>query len=224
MDKNPYAMRIHHQHISIARALACLAVLWLCGSAYAAEVRYVTDQLSLNMYKDTSLSERMPALKSGDRVTLVKFDDGYAQVKTEDGKLGWVKSSYLVEEPPASVRIVSLQDELDELRSKHADLLIDKTRPQAPVDDTLKKRLQSAEKARERLEQRLAELESERTAHISQIQKLSSRPEADTGEEPKRQLLLWVVLPVLTLLTGFFLGLKYLEAKVRAKFGGFNPL
>lgn len=187
----------------------------------AAEVRYVTDQLTLNMYKDTTLNQRLPALKSGDRVEVIKLAEGYTQVKTDKGIVGWVKSSYLDEESPARVRLAALQEELDALRSRHADLLIGEDKQPPKADETLQARVVAAEASRQRMKQRLAELELERNRHIMEIRELKKQLPEESNTKP---ILLWIILPLLTLISGFFMGLKYLDAKIRARFGGFSPI
>jgi len=189
--------------------------------AQAGELRYVSDQLTLNMYKDTSLNTRLSPLKSGDKVEVLKHDDGYTQVKTVDGTVGWVKSSYLLKDKPAAIRLTEVQAELDTLRSKHTDMLIEQTEVPVPQDTELQSRLQAAEEARQGMEQRLGELEAEKGRHIQEIREL--KKQQPVSDDP-RFFLLWIILPILTLITGFFLGWKYLESKIRARFGGFNPI
>ena len=63
------------------------------GLLHAEEIRYVSGKLTLKMYKDSALSQVLPSLKTGDRVVILKRDDGYMQVKKGDGTTGWVKGN-----------------------------------------------------------------------------------------------------------------------------------
>ena len=194
---------------------------FMAAGVEAAEIRYVTDRLTLNMYKDTSLSQRLPPLKTGDKVEIISIGDGYTKVKTSKGVAGWVKSSYLDKEIPAGFRLPALQEELDALRSKHTDLLINQDEQPQTTDKELQARVAAAEASQQKIKLRVAELEQERNRHIGEIRELRKNiPE----EDDSRLLLLWIILPLLTLITGFFIGLKYLDTKIRSRFGGFNPL
>lgn len=202
------------------RALPLVLLLLPCLSS-AEDVRYVSGHITLKMYKDSALSKLLPALGTGDRVVILKKDDGYAQVKTDDGTTGWVKSSYLEEDKPAVLLLEEVQKELDDLRSKHTDLLLEQPEVIEKPDEQLQARLEAAETAQQNMKLRMKELESERMGHIEEIRQLSQQ--SDENDKTKK-LLLWVILPVLTLISGFFIGFKYLESKVKSRFGGYNPL
>lgn len=214
----------HNNYLRIlVRTISLVGLLlWLgMASSLAADIRYVSDLITLKMYKDTTLNQGLKPLKSGDKVEVLKHDDGYSQVKTRQGVIGWVKSSYLKKNKPAVVRILDVQEELDVLRSKHTDLLIKKTAAPAEQDTGLQARVEAAESARQSVEQRLSELETERNVRMNEIRALKNKI---GNEDEVRPILLWIILPILTLITGFFLGYKFLDSKIRARFGGFNPL
>lgn len=220
-----YSMRVKNHWFSINCAGLVLGVGMICSvtpaDILAGEQRYVSDRVTLNMYQDTSLSKRLSSLKSGDQVEMLQFDDGYTQVMTEDGRVGWVKSAYLVKAKPAVMKLVELQEELDTLRSRHTDLLIEQTAGPVTHDTGLLSRLEAAESARQNMASRLAELEAERNRHISELRGVKNKT---SNQQETRSILLWIILPILTLISGFFLGWRHLESKMRARFGGFNPL
>jgi SH3 domain protein len=204
----------------VVKAVGALLFM-VCGLLQAAEIRYVSDQLTLKMYKDSALSQIMPLLKSGDRLEVLKHDDGYARVKKEDGTVGWVKGKYLEKEKPAALRLIDVQKELDDLRSEHTDLLIEQPDPIEGPNKQLQERAEAAETSQQNMKLRMKELESERMLHIEELRNLHQQAE-DKGDS--KEMLLWVILPLLTLISGFFIGFKYLEGKVKARFGGYNPL
>lgn len=217
-------MQYNHSLIREVAAFAALSVLLAMASSnvWAGEVRYVSDQIVLKMYSDSALSKTLPAIKSGERVEILKQDDGYAQVKLDDGTKGWVKQSYLVEEKPAIIQLAEVQEELDSLKSKHTDLLLEQSEPIKQEDSDLLNRIADAETQRETLQQRVNELESLNTEQLQKIQQLEN---AEESKNPRsRQILLWIVIPLLTLISGFFIGYKFIEARVKARFGGYNPL
>jgi SH3 domain protein len=206
-----------------SRMLVVLLLMAVIPSLHAEEVRYVSDQITLKMYKDSALSKALSPLKTGNRVVVIKRDDGYAQVKTGDGTTGWVKSAFLSEDKPAVIRLEEVQKELDDLRSKHTDLLIEQPVAQQPQDEELMARVEAAEQAQQNMKLRMKELESQRMTYMEQLRNLRQKTQAHT-EWKDREILLWIILPILTLISGFFIGFKYLEGKVKARFGGYNPL
>ena len=208
-------------HKKFAAKVVGALLFVVCGLLSAAEIRYVSDQLTLKMYKDSALSKIMPPLKSGDRLEVLKFDDGYAQVKKEDGSVGWVKGKHLEKDKPAVLRLIDLQKELDDLRSEHTDLLIEQPDPIEGPNKQLQERAEAAEASQQNMKLRMKELESERMLHIEQLRKLRQQEEE---KDDTKMMLIWVILPLLMLISGFFIGFKYLEGKIRARFGGYNPL
>ena len=200
--------------------------LLLSASAFsliAEEARYVSDQVTLKMYKDSALSKALPSLKTGDQVVVLKLDDGYAQVRTQDDTTGWVRSVFLTEDKPAILRLQEVQAELDELRSKHTDLLIEQPVAQPPMDEELMARVEAAEAAQQNMKLRMKGLEGQRVVYMKQLHNLKQKAQQQI-EWKDREILLWIILPILTLISGFFIGFKFLEGKIKARFGGYNPL
>ena len=215
-------IRTNYPLVRMNGLLALLLSTSVC-SLHSEEFHYVSDQLTLRKYKDTSLRKALAQLKAGDRVVILKHDDGYAQVRTEDDTVGWVKSASLDKEKPAIIKLAEVQKELDDLRSKHTDLLIEQPVAQPPQDEGLVERLEAAESAQQNMKTRMKELETQRMSYMEQLRELRQKAETKT-ELKDREKLLWIILPILTLISGFFIGFKYLEGKVKARFGGYNPL
>lgn len=220
-----FLMLMIHTNCPLVRLSALWALLLSASvcSLHAEEFHYVSDQVTLRMYQDTSLSKALTPLKAGDRVVILKHDDGYAQVRTEDDTVGWVKSTSLDKDKPAIIKLAEVQKELDDLRSKHTDLLIEQPVAQPPQDEGLIERLEAAESAQQNMKTRMKELEAQRMSYMEQLRELRQKAETKT-ELKDREKLLWIILPILTLISGFFIGFKYLEGKVKARFGGYNPL
>jgi len=73
------------------------------------KVLYVSDQLRLSLYEGAETKGKfIEYLISGDKVTLTRFAGPYAFIKTESGKVGWVKRRYLVAKLP---NVVLLKEE-----------------------------------------------------------------------------------------------------------------
>lgn len=186
---------------------------------HAEEVRYVSGQLTLKMYKDATLDQVLPSLKTGNRVTVLKGDGGYVQVRKDNGTVGWVNDRYLTREKPAIIRLAEVQKELEDLHSEYASLAEQSAIQE--LDNPLQVRAETAELAQQNMKLRIKELESERISHAKELRELHQQL-AFKGDS--RKLLLWVILLVLSFIAGFFVGFKHVERKIRSRFGGFNPL
>ena len=97
-------------------AYLLLLVLLGAGAAPAqAETAYVTDRLLLGLYAEaSSSSQQYRTLPSGTRLEILERQGLYARIVTEDGLEGWVKVNFLVSDPPAVVRIRSLEEQVAE--------------------------------------------------------------------------------------------------------------
>ncbi len=92
--------------------VAALPLALLTTSGWAATA-YVTDDLVLGVYAtQTTEGPRLATLHSGAMLETLVVNGDSTQVRLPDGTMGWVKSSYLTTNAPASVRVKELQDEL----------------------------------------------------------------------------------------------------------------
>ncbi len=105
--------------LSTLAALLLGLTLWTSG---AAETQYVTDKLILGVYGTSDGSgEQTRIVRSGAELEVIERAGRYAKIRTEEGDEGWVKSQYLVSDPPAVLRIQELEDELEALRQSSAE-------------------------------------------------------------------------------------------------------
>lgn len=208
----------------LAWYLTVVGLLFTAGiTTLVAEVHYVSDQLWLKMYQDSALSRTLPSLKSGDRVEVLQRDDGYANIETSNGTRGWVKSSYLVKDKPAVTRLAEVREELDSLRAKHTDLLLETpgTPMQQSSDAELKGRVEKMEAERDALQNHVNELQMQNTRQVEELRTLQ---QVTASKSQGKHMILWVLIPLLTLVSGFFIGFKFFENKIKARFGGYNPM
>jgi SH3 domain protein len=192
------------------RYLAVLLALMAHG-AYA-ETAYVTDILRLGLHaaQDTS-DQPFRTLVSGSELEVLQRLPNYAEVQTTDGRRGWVKSAYLVDEKPAQLIVAETRAELEAVR---AELSIAKV-ARAAAEDELQRivsdaeskvgKVVSMETTVEDLTQRNAELEA--------------RLEAYRGAVP----LTWAgAATIVALVAGLLFGLWVFDAYVRHRHGGFR--
>ena len=111
---------MRHRNIT---ACGILTVFSLFACAAGAQTAYVTDKLRLGVHAAPDTSDRPFAnLESGDQVTIHEQNQYYARITMPDGRDGWVKRTFLTEEPPAAFRIVSVEQERDRATAEAAGL------------------------------------------------------------------------------------------------------
>jgi uncharacterized protein YgiM (DUF1202 family) len=96
------------------------ALLFLCGVGAAhAETAWVRGEVRLNLRAGPGTKYRiLRVAKTGDSVTVMKRGDGWTQVSTPDGQEGWIPEGFLASQPPASVRLIRLESDLQDLRRR----------------------------------------------------------------------------------------------------------
>jgi len=94
------------------------------SSGYAAEVRYVTDNLKLSVRAGTTTGHKIVQMvPSGARVEVLKTaPGGYSKIRTARGKQGWILSRYLMDQPSARNRVESAETEAAQLKQENQQL------------------------------------------------------------------------------------------------------
>ncbi len=170
------------------------ALLLALPSQYSgAATAYVTDQLVLGVYsQQNQQGQHLATLHSGTSVEVLTANGDYSQVRLSDGTTGWVKSTYLTTQLPATAQIEQLQAQLDRMRATTPALA------EAAAHSEV-----------EQLKQALA-------AKQAELDAMRGPPEAGPIRHPFRTLL----AVALALGLGFWLGYVTLARRVRHKFGG----
>lgn len=198
----------------MTRNLSCLllALALLAAPTGAQETEqengpsaWVVDQLYLSLYPEPdSDAERLSLLASGDEVErLGETENGFVRVRLPDGTTGWADEQYLVDNPPARVRIDEVEAERDQLAeevSTQSDTIaslrervnaLEAQRDQAASDtasaEALQNRIDNLQAERDQLAEALSQRE-ERLASLEQAnQELRERLPAES-EEPARDI------------------------------------
>lgn len=103
--------------------------------------QYISDDISVTL-RDAPRNDAasVGAVNSGDRVTVLQTlgAQSFAQVRTADGRTGWLTARYVSSEPAAKTRLKELQSQLAEAQSRikaldtelaDAKTLLDKAKP-----------------------------------------------------------------------------------------------
>jgi SH3 domain protein len=109
------------------RNLLLIAVLALLswGVRAAVTTRYVTDEFQITVRSGESTSHRiLRMLSSGTPVQVLSTnaDTGYSQIRTADGKTGYVLTHQLMDTPSARDRVAALEKNLQDLQAEPGQL------------------------------------------------------------------------------------------------------
>ncbi|MEA3135122.1 MAG: hypothetical protein QOG17_2968 [Gammaproteobacteria bacterium] len=188
------------------KALAAVLLALLAANGRAATA-YVTDQLVLGVYAEqNSQGQRLTTLHSGARVETLAVSGETTQVRLGDGTTGWVKTAYLTNSEPASVRIKQLQDELD--RSRAAPSALAEAAERSEVERLTR------ELSIRQSEPRMAPV----TAGVEAAALRTVGGGTASGLAPR--LWPWIAAILIALGCGFWLGYASLARRIKDKFGG----
>ena len=186
------------------KRLAAAAMVLMAASGRAATA-YVTDELVLNVYSEQNQQgQRLATLHSGANVETLATSGDYTQVRLGDGVTGWVKSTFLTTNVPATVRVKQLEEELD--RSRATTPALAEAAAHSEVD---------------RLQHELAEKQSELDAALAAPVQSGA---ASGGAAPVAPRSVGVGVMACVVVAagglGFWLGYVTLARRIRRKFGG----
>jgi uncharacterized protein YgiM (DUF1202 family) len=194
--------------VSATAPTAVLTVILVLASGFApcdarAAAAYVSDELVLNVYAELNQQgERLATLHSGATVETLGTSGEFTQVRLPNGTTGWVKSSYLTAQEPATVRVRQLEEELDRTRA---------TTP-ALAEAAAKSEVESLQRA---LAAKQAELDAER-------EQRTTPAAASSARQSLRSVGVGAVAcaALAAAALGFWLGYVTLARRIRQKFGG----
>ena len=89
----------------------------------AEQTAYITDSLRLRVYAEPSdSSEVIETLESGDSIEVLERQGEFSQIRSHNETTGWVKSAFLVNEPPAKLLYYSASEQNKLLEQQIEDL------------------------------------------------------------------------------------------------------
>lgn len=201
--------------------------LLFVSTAHAA---YITDKLVAGLYPDAKLTDKpLKALNSGTPLEVVSRKNGFVKVRTSDGSVGWVESTYLTDEKPArsilletQARLATLQKQFEKLKAATRDNTMDDEQQQQLADQIKlesEAALQGLQKENAAMREKMNEI-----AQILNVQ-LETAPAETQGLSSAGSLKgflvnkwFWLVLG-LVLVMGFIGGFVYMRHRVYQRFG-----
>jgi len=195
------------------KSYLCLALLLLASTERAvAETVYVTDILRLGIHSVQDTSDApFQNLVSGTELEVLQRVPNYAEVRTPEGRQGWVKSAFLVVEKPAQLVVAETVRELDLLKQELAEADVRRisaeTEAERVVSETAKL-MGTADSVQATLDGLRADNED-----------YMARLELYRGSVPMS----WAVAAfVVAFVVGMLVGVWSLDAYIRHRHGGFR--
>jgi hypothetical protein len=207
------------------------AILLALAARAGAGTAYVNDELVLGVYAEQNgQGQRLATLHSGATLETLGVNGEFTQVRLSDGTSGWVKSSYLTTQEPATVRLKQLQDELDRSRATTPALAEAAARSEVEqLKRELKDRQSELNAARRALNAPAADAPAadapaaDAPAPGNSGASVAGGPAPDSragAAAPGVPARVWVPGLLAALACGFWLGYATLARRVRHKFGG----
>jgi len=112
---------------NLQHAVFLLTCLFISNNVWAEQVRYISDELTVPMRSGTTTKHKiLKFLTSGTPVIIKEVtEDGkhaWVMLKDDDNKLGWVKTSDLMDQPSARERIKTVLKTLDNKKDQIKEL------------------------------------------------------------------------------------------------------
>ncbi len=196
---------------------ACCGFALLAATLSRAGTAYVSDDLVLGVFAEQSQqAERLATLHSGARVETLGAAGEYTHVQVDGGISGWVKSSFLVTREPATVRVKTLEEELNRAHATTPALAEAAARSEVLQ---LKSELAAAQSELQAARESFAAAAAATaTAHDDQ------HPVLQMPLSRRIQILQspwgFGLTAVIALLLGFWSGYGVLARRIRRRFGG----
>jgi len=194
-------------------------ILLLFSTPILAETMYVSDVLKLTVRAGRGTSEKIIAvIQSGQTVDVIQPDDGWALVRLDDGKEGWVLSRYLTGKMTNNIRLRQLRKKHKVLTAQSAELLEENLKLKEENKkikfeiDHARKKAEDLTMSYEALKTESADfikLKSKYTKAASQLAEYTEKSELLGKELTKlefRRTIRWFLSGAGVLLLGFFVG------------------
>ena len=187
--------------------------------------------MQLRVYSNASAdSDVLQTIDSGDSVEVFATQGGFSQVTTYDGTVGWVKSAFLVEEPPAKLLYYSvseknkeLETEIDSLKNGVQDIatIIDNESETNKISE-LQTALAKEQEINQKLQKQIANSRSTQTIKVA-----NTSSHAQVGGSKIRlyyENKIWILigLPLGLIIAGFLLGIKLSSWRMKKRLHGFS--
>ena len=203
----------------------CTQLLW------AQEFAYVTDSLQLRVYsKPSAESEVLQTIDSGDSVEVFAIQDGFSRVSTYDGTEGWVKSAFLVDEPPDKLLYFSVSEKNKELKAEIKALknsgqdnatIIDNEAKTNKISE-LQIALAKEQEINLKLQEQIADTRNTQTIKVTTASSPAQRVGSELGLDYENKKWVLIGLSLALIIAGLLLGVKISSWRMKKRLHGFR--
>ena len=196
---------------------------------HADETVYVTDSLRLRIYTEPNdTSEVLETLSTGDSVEVIVRQGVFSQIRTYDGLIGWVKSAFLVSNPPAVLLNQALIDQNDKLEAQIQELKSEnanKSKRNIEKNKVLEQELAIQKQTNEDLQNQLRIIQQEKLKQEqsnNHYNLFGIGINFDNSKTLFKAILILICATLLLIVGGFLLGLKQSTRRLRKRLHGYR--
>ena len=194
------------------RATIIVVAQFLVVTGLRAETAYVTDQLRLGVHNAPDTSDRpFASINSGDRVEILDENQYYARVTIPDGREGWVKKNYLLEDKPAVLVLAEVEKARDDAIAELGSLKTSLQDRESRVSE-IEQEFRSKQEQTRAEQQELTELREERVELMAEL-------DAYSFAVPGR---VFFIGAAASAVAGFLVAWWWFDWRSRARHGGFR--
>lgn len=216
--------------------------------SYSANAAYVSERLYLGVYAipDTT-GTPVKMLPSGEQVEVLETEGDFTKIRSKDKSEGWVRTEFITEVVPTKVKLKQVTSQRDQLqlqlnsigitRAKVKELQSKLAQSEKTITQ-LQGQLQGEQSAAAELVSQQQDTQQQEIVGLQeQLQKLSStitsletakqeledklKSSAHRGPYNPTTKIAWLIVAMtVSLILGGWLGVQWLEKKIRKKFNG----
>lgn len=190
--------------------LLVVSVCCVISTNALAANKYVKDVWNVTLYAEADKSSQsLGLLSSGTKLEVLVDVGKFTKVKTATGKIGWIRSNYLVSQPTSDLQLKAANRNLEQLRAEITQLK--QNNATAAIENELKK----AKSHNKNLHAEYTQQKEKIEALENQVAAIDKKPSSE-----REQIIRIISVGLICLIGGFLFGKRLTESKIRAKFNG----
>lgn len=190
-----------------------IVFLGITNESLLADTRYVSDRLIISVRAgQNNTSDVLGYIASDTPVDVLDEEGRYLKIKTKNGLEGWVNAQYIISEPPKTLTIKDLRNEMNRLQGE-IDTFKNKTIDSSNQSSSTKLNYEQKIKELERTLKTHQQMASNREGELERLKKENVRLKSEINhlKKPnkspmKSKSIQWFLVGAGVLLFGFMIG------------------